>query len=115
MTGQTKRQKEMRKALRQIVPRVPFADAEAILEVARAGHLRHLPPFIAVWQAITSRVRHEYTDYDQLLDEGYDRDAARFFVVDDMNEVLEEWGSGSRVSGDEDMQSHVTTSSQDGA
>ncbi len=98
MTGGTKRQKEMRKALRNLLPRVPMHDAEAILNVARAGHLRHLPPSIALWQAATSHIRHELTDYDALLDDGYDRDAARFFVVEDMNAVLEDWGCGKRVS-----------------
>ncbi len=102
MAGGTKRQKEMRKALRTLAPRVPMADAEVILEVALAGHLRHLPPSIALWQAVTSRIRHAHTDYDELLDEGYDRDAARFFVLDDMNAILESWGSGRRVEAEED-------------
>lgn len=100
MTGGTKRQKDMRKALRVLLPRVPMADAEAILPQALAGHLRHLPPSIALWQATTSYIRHALTDYDQLLDDGYDRDSARFFILDDMNLVLEDWGSQKRVTGD---------------
>jgi hypothetical protein len=102
MVAGTKRQKDMRKALRLLLPRVPMADAEAILEGALAGHLRHLPPSIAVWQAATSRIRHEHTDYDALLDDGYDRDSARFFVLDAMNDVLETWGSQKRVSAEAD-------------
>ncbi|EFO31092.1 conserved hypothetical protein [Roseibium sp. TrichSKD4] len=102
MAGGTKRQKEARKALRTLIPRVPFSDAEAVLEKALSGHLRHLPPSIAVWQATTSYIRHEHTDYDSLLDEGYDRDAARFFVIDAMNDVLESWGSGQRLDADEE-------------
>ncbi|MEQ8372429.1 MAG: DUF2293 domain-containing protein [Roseibium aggregatum] len=101
MTGGTKRQKDMRKALRVLLPRVPFSDAEAILEVALAGHLRHLPPGIALWQATTSHVRHSLTDYDTLLDEGYDRDAARFFVLDEMNDVLSSWGCAKRLEADD--------------
>ncbi|GAA0784257.1 DUF2293 domain-containing protein [Roseibium denhamense] len=97
MAGGTKRQKDMRKALRQAFPRVPMHDAEAILAVALSGHLRHLPASIAVWQAGTTHIRHELTDYDALLDDGYDRDAARFFVIDDMNEILSEWGSQIRL------------------
>ncbi|WP_342212478.1 DUF2293 domain-containing protein [Roseibium sediminis] len=88
--------------LRALLPRVPYIDAEAILDSALAGHLRHLPPSIAVWQATTSHIRHQHTDYDSLLDEGYDRDAARFFVIDDMNMVLETWGSGRRVEEKDD-------------
>lgn len=98
MTGGTKRQKDMRKALRTLLPRVPFADAEAILALALAGHLRHLPTSIALWQATTSHIRHELTDYDTLLDEGYDRDAARHFVAGEMNDVLGDWGCNRTVS-----------------
>jgi len=90
----------MRKALRALLPRVPMRDAEAILSVALAGHLRHLPPSIALWQAVTSHVRHELTDYDRLLDEGYDRDAARFFVVEEMNDALRRWGCNREVGED---------------
>ncbi|MTH97668.1 DUF2293 domain-containing protein [Roseibium sp. RKSG952] len=97
MAGGTKRQKEMRKALRALVPRVPLADAEDILTIALAGHLRHLPPSIALWQALSSHIRHLHTDYDLLLGEGYDRHAARFFVVDDMNELLREWGCNRQI------------------
>ena len=88
----------MRKALRALLPRVPMHDAESILAVALAGHLRHLPPTIALWQAATSHVRHERTDYDTLLEDGYDRDAARFFVLEDMNTVLKDWGCNREVS-----------------
>ncbi len=102
MTGGTKRQKDMRKALRVLTPRIPMADAEAILTLALAGHLRHLPPSIALWQATTSHIRHELTDYDALLDDGYDRDAARYFVLNDMNAVLEGWGSQKRVTAELD-------------
>nr|WP_155197703.1 DUF2293 domain-containing protein [Roseibium hamelinense] len=87
----------MRKALRALLPRVPFSDAEDILERALAGHLRHLPPSIALWQATTSHIRHNHTDYDLLLDDAYDRDAARFFVVDDMNDCLRDWGCNRQI------------------
>lgn len=102
MTGGTRRQKDMRKALRGLLPRIPMADAEAILPLALAGHLRHLPPSIALWQATTSHVRHALTDYDTLLAEGYDRDAARHFVRDDMNDVLRSWGCNRDIPNDPD-------------
>lgn len=96
MTG-TRRQKEMRKALRTLIPRAPMADAEPILDLALAGHLRHLPPSIALWQATTAHVRHTHTEYDALLAEGYDQDSARFFVLDAMNDLLQSWGCGRQV------------------
>ncbi|MEP2707169.1 MAG: DUF2293 domain-containing protein [Roseibium sp.] len=98
MAGGTKRQKDMRKALRALAPRLPMIDAEAILDIALAGHLRHLPPSIAVWQATTTHLRHEHTDYDALLNEGYDRDSARHFVADDINSILADWGSQKRLN-----------------
>ncbi|WP_439529412.1 DUF2293 domain-containing protein [Pannonibacter sp.] len=101
MAQGTKRQQDMRKALRAMAPRIPMLDAAAILEAAQVGHLRHLPVSIAVWQVLASHVRHEHTDYDTLLDEGYDRDAARYFVAPAMNEVLEDWGCARRI-GEED-------------
>lgn len=101
MSAGTKRQRELRRALVHLVPRVAYLDAEAIIETAQSRHLRHLPPSIAIWQATTARVRHAYTEYDTLLEEGYDRAAARFFVIDDMNAVLTEWGCGRHVDPDD--------------
>ena len=46
-------------------------------------------------------MRHEHTDYDDLLAEGYDAESARHFVLDDMNEVLTGWGATKLVEGDE--------------
>ena len=98
--ARTRRQKDIARHLRALAPMMPMADFNAVMEGAVAGHLRHLPPSIAVWQALTSHVRHAHTDYDALLDEGYDRDAARHFVVDDMNDQLAVWGA-SRTVGEE--------------
>nr|WP_179956096.1 MULTISPECIES: DUF2293 domain-containing protein [unclassified Pannonibacter] len=92
----------MRKALREMAPRIPMLDAGAVLDLALAGHLRHLPVSIAVWQALASHVRHSHTDYDALLDEGYDRDAARFFVAGAMDAILADWGCARRIGTDTD-------------
>ena len=53
--------------------------------------MKALPPTIAVWLATIAHVRHEHTAYENLLAEGYDRDAARFFVVGEINETLTTW------------------------
>lgn len=76
---------------------MPLADFVAVEEAAATRHLRHLPPAIALWQALGAHVRHAHTEYDVLLDEGYDRDAARHFVADKMNDVLAEWGCHRRI------------------
>ena len=52
----------------------------------------------ALWLALGSHIRHVHTDYDRLLAEGYDRDAARFFVADDTDAVLTGWGCQRSVS-----------------
>ena len=74
---------------------MPLADFDAVMKIAIAGHLRHLPPSIATSQALASHVRHVHTEYHRLLEEGYDRDSARHFVLDAMNRVLRRWGAAA--------------------
>lgn len=99
----TVRQKEVAKLLRALCPRMPLADFTPVAEAASARRLKHLPPSIALWQALGAHVRHELTEYDDLLDEGYDRDAARHFVLEDMNEVLASWGCPRRIGEEDDF------------
>jgi hypothetical protein len=37
-------------------------------------------------------VRHTFTDYDELRDQDYDADSARFFVAQEIETVLKQWG-----------------------
>ncbi|GAB5507336.1 MAG: DUF2293 domain-containing protein [Rhizobiaceae bacterium] len=91
MSARTSRQRAIAKALTALLPMAPYSDIEAIREAALARKMRELPPSIAVWIATVAHVRHVHTQYDGLLDEGYDRDAARHFVVDEINAVLTGW------------------------
>ncbi|GGD92501.1 hypothetical protein GCM10011390_09030 [Aureimonas endophytica] len=93
----TERQRAIAKLLTATIPRAPFLDAEAIREAAGSRHMRTLSPGAALWLAIVAHIRHAHTDYDALMDEGYDRDAARFFVLDDINTMLDQWGSTRRL------------------
>lgn len=93
----TKRRREIAEHLRSLAPNAPMADFREIELIAGAGHLRHLPVSIAAWQAVTTRARHAHTEYDQLLEDGYDQESARHFVVDDINTVLENWGCTRRI------------------
>jgi hypothetical protein len=88
----TRRQQDLRKALRMYAPNIPLSEAEPVLARAGAGTLKDLTPNAAVWLALTSHVRHRFTEYDTLLKEGYDRDAARHFVVTDTERQLTQWG-----------------------
>jgi len=99
----TRRQQAIRRAMRAFVPQIPLADAEPVLAAAERAAMKTLPPSTAAWLALTAHVRHVHTDYDALLDEGYARDAARFFVADATDAVLTRWGCARSVTaGDED-------------
>ncbi len=90
-------------ALKRLAPRLPDFEAESVLDRAlRSPGLRGAAPETAAWLALTAFARHAFTDYDDLLAEGYDRDSARHFVLDDMNAMLTEWGSRRLVSEEED-------------
>lgn len=93
--------KEVKRRLRELIPNATMEDFLAVEEKADAGHLRHLPPSIRAWQAITTHIRHTHTDYDEMLNDGYDPDSARHFVFDDINEKLLEWGCMKALSEDE--------------
>jgi hypothetical protein len=87
----TQRQRAIAKALTALLPQAPYADTEKIRADANARHLKTLPPSVAVWLATVAHVRHIHTDYEALLEDDYDRDSARFFVVDQINAVLTRW------------------------
>jgi len=98
----TNRQRAIARALTALLPVAPYADTEKIRAGANAVHLKTLPPSIAVWLATIAHVRHEHTDYDRLLSEGYDRDSARFFVVEQINAWLTHWRATRLLDADED-------------
>lgn len=102
MSRRTARQRDLAKSLTALLPVVPYADAEAIRAAAGAPHLKTLPPSIAVWLATVAHVRHAHTEYDALMDEGYDRDAARFFVMPAINAKLTEWRATRLLESEDD-------------
>lgn len=102
MTTTTNRQRLIAKALTALVPLAPYADAERIRQMAAARDMRELPPSIAIWLSTITYVRHEHSSYDALLNEGYDRDSARFFVVDEINATLTKWRATRFLEPDSD-------------
>jgi hypothetical protein len=54
--------------------------------------LRNAAPETAAWLSMVSFIRHVLTEYDSLLEEGYEQESARYFVASDMQAVLKEWG-----------------------
>jgi hypothetical protein len=84
---------ELEQALRRLAPRIPPHEFGAVVDHAIGSRgLRRATPETAAWLSLVAYVRHVLTDYDDLLKQGYDQDSARYFVLDDMNAVLTDWG-----------------------
>ena len=81
---------------------MPLEDALAVKALVNRPHMRGLPAERAVWLAAVSHIRHTRTDYDALMDEGYDRDAARFFVIEAVNDVLRQWQATRFIDADDE-------------
>ena len=80
-----------------------YADAEPIRQAAARRAMRGLSAETAVWLTGVAHIRHHHTDYDALMDDGYGRDAARFFVVDDINACLADWRCPRRLESAEQL------------
>jgi len=97
------RREAIESAVRVLAPRIPRHEFESVTDHALGSRGLHTAsPEMAAWLSITAYIRHRLTDYDTLLDEGYDVDSARFFVLDEMNAILEEWGSPRRVEAEDE-------------
>jgi len=89
-------------ALLRLAPRLPEFEAGAVLDRALASPgLRGAAPETAAWLCLVAYARHVFTEYDALLDDGYDRDSARHFVRDELNAALGAWGVRRQVSEEE--------------
>ncbi len=60
--------------------------------------LKASTPESAAWLSLVAYVRHAFTDYDDLLAQGYDQDSARYFVAAEMEKVLGGWGARRRLT-----------------
>ncbi len=84
---------EIEKAIRRLAPLIPAHEFDAIADHAMdSPGLRKASPETAAWLSMVAFVRHIFTDYDALLEEGYEQESARHFVADDMKCLLAEWG-----------------------
>ena len=89
-------------ALRRLAPRMPPHEFAAVVDHALDSRgLKASAPESAAWLSLVAYVRHAFTDYDDLLAQGYDQDSARYFVAADMEAVLGEWGVKRRLSDEE--------------
>jgi hypothetical protein len=85
--------KEIETALRHMAPEIPDHEFGAIADHAMdSPGLRTASPETAAWLSMVSFIRHALTEYDSLLEEGYEQESARHFVAVDMQAILTEWG-----------------------
>jgi hypothetical protein len=90
-------------ALALLIPGAPDYDMAEVVDHALASPgLRKAAPETAAWLSLVAYIRHTYTDYDSLLEDGYGLEAARHFCRAEINEVLGAWGSRRLVADDED-------------
>ncbi len=85
--------KEIETALRCMAPEIPDHEFGAVADHAMdSPGLRTASPETAAWLSMVSFIRHALTEYDSLLEEGYEQESARHFVAGDMQAILTEWG-----------------------
>jgi hypothetical protein len=94
---------EIEAALRRLAPKMPPHEFSAVIDHALdSPGLRTASAESAAWLALVAYLRHAFTDYDELLAQGYDRDSARFFVAEEMQGMLDAWGVKRQFNADND-------------
>jgi len=93
---------EVEAALRHLAPRIPLHEFAAVVDRAMDSRgLRVASPENAAWLSLVAYARHILTDYDYLLAQCYDQYSSRFFIADDLQEVLTGWGVRRSLNRDE--------------
>jgi hypothetical protein len=88
--------------LRRLAPKIPPHEFGAVVDHALDSKgLQHAAPETAAWLSLVAYVRHVFTDYDDLLAQGYDQESARHFVAEEMAGKLKEWGVRREFNTDE--------------
>lgn len=88
----------VKKILTNLFFAIPYYDSEQIIKNVAKPHLKQLPSSIAVWLCVISYIRHEYTDYDNMLQNGFEKDAARHYTTQQINDILEKWQCTKKLS-----------------
>ncbi len=85
-------------AVRRLAPLIPAHEFGAVVDHAMHSRgLRTAAPETAAWLSLVAYARHAFTEYDSLLEQGYDHESARFFVAAGMDAVLAGWGVRRRL------------------
>jgi hypothetical protein len=89
-------------ALRRLAPNIPAHEFGAVVDHASDSKgLRTAAPETAAWLSLVAYARHTFTEYDELLTQGYDRESARHFVMDDIVATLQGWGVRRKLDPDD--------------
>jgi hypothetical protein len=93
---------EIETALRRLAPKIPSHEFGAVVDHAiDSAGLQAAAPETAAWLSLVAYVRHVFTDYDELLNQAYDRESARFFVASEIETILSEWGVRRRLTAED--------------
>jgi hypothetical protein len=96
------RRAEIEAAVRRLAPRIPPHERSAVVDHALDSRgLKPASAETAAWLSLVAYVRHVFTDYDELLAQGYDVESARHFVVADIDATLAGWGVRRRLTEDD--------------
>ena len=93
---------DIESALRHLAPQLPAHEFGAVVDHAMDSKgLGGAAPETAAWLSLVAYARHVFTEYDALLQQGYDRDSARHFVAAEIEQLLNSWGVRRRLAADE--------------
>ena len=85
-------------ALRHLAPKIPAHEfASVVGHAVDSRGLSKANPETAAWLSLVAYIRHVFTEYDTLRDQGYDEASARYFVAAEIETVLDEWGVRRRL------------------
>jgi hypothetical protein len=91
--------RDIEAALRRLAPRITTYEFGAVVDHALdSAGLSSAAPETAAWLSLVAYIRHALTEYEELLDQGYDRDSARHFVAEEIDAILRGWGVKRRVT-----------------
>jgi hypothetical protein len=86
-------------ALLRLAPAIPPHERMAVVDHAVDSRgLSTASSETAAWLSLVTYVRHTFTEYDELLAEGYDADSARYFVAARIDKILQTWGVRRRLT-----------------
>jgi hypothetical protein len=89
----TDRRRQIEEALAALAPALVPKDRTEVVEHALwSKGLKRASAPKAAWLSLVSYLRHRFTDYDRMLEEGYDVEEARYFSSSQLSKVLTDIG-----------------------